>query len=60
MDELIKKVIKALETSTCNEVELTDGSIKVRVVKFTPPQYNYAYTYPYPYQDTTSVPVQDY
>ena len=34
MEELIEKAIKALEESTCNEVELTDSNgIKVRIVK---------------------------
>lgn len=48
MDELIKKAISALETSNCNEIELTDESgMKVRVVKFSPISQ---ITYPVQYQ----------
>ena len=52
MDEMIKKAIKALQESSCNEIELTDPTgWKVRVVKFTPiPQYNYPWPYQYTYQ----------
>lgn len=54
MDELIKKAIDALQGSCCNEIELTDGNLKVRVVKYTPiPMIN---NYPWQYQ----VPAQPY
>lgn len=55
MDEMIKKAIKALQESSCNEIELTDMSgLKVRVVKISPipwyyypsPQSQFTITYP--------------
>ena len=49
MDNMIEKAIKALEGSSCNEIELTDGSLKVRIVKITPSPMVY-YTYPYTFQ----------
>lgn len=34
MEELIKEAIEALETSACNEIELTDrDGRKVRIIK---------------------------
>lgn len=51
MDEMIKKAIEALESSNCNEIELTDSSgLRVKVVKTTPIPY---YTSPWPYQYPT-------
>lgn len=53
MGELIKKAIKALEDSIFDEIELTDGNIKVRVVRSSP---NILATYP----PTTQVPLSVY
>ena len=51
MDEMLKKAIEALESSSVNEIELTDSSgIRVRVVKNSPTiWYNYPVPQPQPY-----------
>lgn len=56
MDEMIKKAIEALQSSMCNEIELTDATgMKVKVVKVSPPVNVYPpgyYVNPYPYTYT--------
>ena len=47
MEEMLKKAIEALEANPVNEVELTDGNVKVRVVKDSPVIWYYS---PTPYQ----------
>ena len=48
MDELIKKAIKTLtENGGFNEIELSDGPMRVHLVRFTPVPYYYQ---PWPVQ----------
>ena len=42
MDELIKKAIKTLtDNGGFNEIELSDGCLKVHLIRFTPAPYYY-------------------
>ena len=54
MEELIKTAIKAMQEGMgFNEIELSDGVNKVRLVRFTPAPYityPLTYTYQNPYQ----------
>lgn len=45
VERLTAKAVKALEHGGFNEVELTEGNLKIRLVRFTPVPY---YTWPQP------------
>ena len=47
MEEMLKKAIEVLKDNPVNEIELTTGDVKVRVVKNAP---NILYYSPTPYQ----------
>lgn len=46
IDRLTAKAAKALERGVSNEVEVTEGNLKVRLVRFTPIPYFAAPYYP--------------
>lgn len=52
METLIKKAKDAMDMGNFNEIELTDGNLKVRLVRFTPVTYinSYMSTYQHPSQ----------